>query len=292
MMTVGPIQLIAIGFEDFEPTGKILPALNAAVASGAIRLIDLQFVGKDVEGNITSMEMSGLSPNEQIEFGAVIGGLLGAGLAGEEGAEVGALEGALAAAGHSYGLTAADVQDIADGLMPGDAAALLMIEHTWATGFRDAVGQAGGMMLGQGFLTPGTLLLIGAELAAQAEALAAIEEAAEVVAFAEAIEEEAMLEAEAVVEISEDIEEEAMLEAEAVVEISEAIEEEAMLEAAEAVAMADAIKAEAARQAVEALIAAELIEEAAIEEALEVVAAAMAVEEAALDALAAGESAE
>ena len=59
-MTVGPIQLIAIGFEDFEPTGKILPALNAAVSSGAIRLIDLQFVGKDVEGNIQTKRYSPL----------------------------------------------------------------------------------------------------------------------------------------------------------------------------------------------------------------------------------------
>ncbi len=255
-MTIGPIQLIAFGFEDFEPTGKILPALKAATASGAIRLIDLQFVGKDAKGNITSMEMSGLSPDEQIEFGAVIGGLLGAGLGGEEGAEVGALEGALAAAEHSYGLTAADVQDIANDLMHGDAAALLMIEHTWAIDFRDAVREAGGMMLGQGFLTPGTLILIGAELQAQAAALAAIEEAAAVVA------------------------------------ISEAIEEEAVLEAAEAVILSEAIQEEAARRAVEALVMAELIEEAAIEEASEVVAAALAIEEAALDEIADDESVE
>jgi uncharacterized membrane protein len=249
-MAIGPIQMIGFGFEDFEPTGKILPALNAAAASGAIRLIDLQFVGKDAEGNITSMEMSGLSPDEQIEFGAVIGGLLGAGMGGEEGAEIGALEGALAAAEHSYGLTAADVQDMADKLMPGDAAALLMIEHTWAIDFRDALRDAGGMMLGQGFLTPGTLMLIGAELEAQAAALAAIEEAAVVVAA------------------------------------SEIIEEEAMLEAAEAVVISEAIQEEATRRAVSALVAAELIEEAALEEASEVVTAALAMEEAALDEMA------
>ena len=82
------------------------------------------------EGNVTAAEMTGLSPDEEIEFGAVIGGLLGAGLAGEEGAEIGALEGALAAAEHSYGMTVSDVQEIAAGLAPGDAAALLMIEHT------------------------------------------------------------------------------------------------------------------------------------------------------------------
>lgn len=177
-MTIGPIQLIALGFEEFTPTGKILPALDAAVASGAIRLIDLQFVGKDANGDITALEMTSLSEDEEVEFGAVIGGLIGAGMAGEEGTVVGALEGALAAAEQSYGLTAADVLDIASELAPGDAAALLMIEHTWAVDFRDAVLQAGGVMLGQGFLTPGTLILIGAELEAQDAALAAIEETA------------------------------------------------------------------------------------------------------------------
>jgi hypothetical protein len=163
-------------------------------------------------------------------------------MGGEEGAEIGALEGALAAAGHTYGLTAADVQDIADDLEPGDAAALLMIEHTWAIDFRDSVQEAGGWVLGQGFLTPGTLMLVGAELEAQASALAAIEEAATVVALAEAV------------------------------------EEEAMLEAAEAIVMSEAIQEEAARRALSALIAAELIEEAAVEDASAVVAAALAAE--------------
>ncbi len=246
-MTVGPIQLIAIGFEEFTPTGRILPALDAAAASGAIRLVDLQFVSRDANGDITALEMTGLSEEEAIEFGAVIGGLIGAGMAGEEGMEVGALEGALSAAEHSYGLTAADVFDIASELAPGDAAALLMIEHTWAIDFRDAVIEAGGVMLGQGFLTPGTLILIGAELEAQATALAAIEEAAAVVA------------------------------------ISEAIEEEVVAEAAEAIVLSEAIQEEAARRAINALVAADLIEEAAIEEAASVLAAALAVEETAAD---------
>jgi uncharacterized membrane protein len=255
-MTIGPIQLIAIGFEEFSPSGKILPALDAAIASGAIRLVDLQFVGKDEYGDVIALEMTSLDEEEEIEFGAVIGGLLGAGMAGEEGMVVGALEGALAAAEHSYGLTAADVQDIASELAPGDAAALLMIEHTWAVDFRDAVREAGGFMMGQGFLTPETLMLVGAELEAQAAALAAIEEAAVVVAFAEAV------------------------------------EEEAVLEAAEAVIVSEAIQQEAARQAVAALVAAQLIEEAAVEEASQVVAAALAIEEAALENVTIDESGE
>ena len=78
-MAIGPIQLVALTFEDFHPTGDILPALQAAMKKGAIRLIDMQFVGKDEDGKLTSMEMSGISGEETIEFGAVIGGLIGAG---------------------------------------------------------------------------------------------------------------------------------------------------------------------------------------------------------------------
>ncbi|NIM92574.1 MAG: hypothetical protein GTO18_02515 [Anaerolineales bacterium] len=81
-MSIGPIQLIIFRFDDFVPTGEVLPALQRLMLIKAIRLIDMQFVGKDPAGHITSMEMSGLSPEEQLEFGAVIGGLIGAGTAG------------------------------------------------------------------------------------------------------------------------------------------------------------------------------------------------------------------
>ena len=223
-MTFGPIQLIAINFEDFVPTGKVLPAINAAAESGAIRLIDLQYVGKDQAGRITSMEMSGLSPAEQVEFGAVIGGLIGAGAAGELGLVEGSIAGAMAAAERSYGMTLDDIQSVADELPPGGAAAILLIEHRWATEFRDAVAEAGGEMMAQGFLTPKTLLLVGAELEAQAEALEAI-------ALSEAIQEEAALEALEAIAISEVIQAKAAREAMAALVAAELIEEAALEEA-------------------------------------------------------------
>ena len=78
---------------------------------------------------VTAMEMSGLSPAEAMEFGAVLGGLLEAG--GAEGANEGGLAGALAVLEGSYGLTFGDVKVVAERLRPGAAAALLLIEHTW-----------------------------------------------------------------------------------------------------------------------------------------------------------------
>ncbi len=253
-MSVGPIQLIAIGFQDFKATGELMPALMEAQHEGAIRLVDVQFVSKGEDGQITSMEMSGLSPNEQIEFGATIGALLGAGAGGEEGAEIGAVEGAMAAISHSYGMTLDDVQAVANALPDGGAAALLIIEHTWATNFRNAAIEAGGEMLAQGFLTPKTVMLMGAEIEAQAEALEAIEvsmiiqeeaayRAVFAVALSEAIQEEAANNAVAALIAADIIEEAAMDEVAEVLSLAYVIEEEAIERAEAAIEMADDVEA-------------------------------------------------
>jgi len=234
-MSFGPIQLLAINFEEFVPTGKILPAINAAAESGAIRLIDLQFVEKNPSGRINSIEMSGLSPAEQVEFGAVIGSLIGAGAAGIEGAVEGSLAGSIAAAEGSYGMTLQDIQAISDALSPGGAAALLLIEHAWATEFRDAVAEAGGEMIAQGFLTPKTLLLVGAELEAQAQAL-------EAMALSETIKEQAAIEAMEAVALSQAIQEKAAREAVDALLAAELVEQAAMEEAISVVIGALAIE--------------------------------------------------
>lgn len=174
-MAVGPIQIMIIGFEQFEATGEALDALMAASDVGAIRVIDLQFVSKDEEGNIEAVELSGLTEDEAIEFGAVIGGLIGAGAGGDEGLIEGAIAGAEIAAEGAYGMTAEDVIEIASQIPPGGAAAILAIEHTWAIDLRDALVNQGGMLLGQGFLTRDAMLMIGAEAQAMIDALDAIE---------------------------------------------------------------------------------------------------------------------
>jgi predicted flap endonuclease-1-like 5' DNA nuclease/uncharacterized membrane protein len=256
-MTVGPIQLIAVTFEDYKPKGHILQELNAQATAGTIRLVDAQLVRKTHDGHVLTAEITGLSEDEAAEFGAVIGGLIGAG-AGAEGAETGSVSGALAAAEQSYGLSLQDVHRIANELEPGNAVGLLLIEHTWAIGFREAVHEASGKVVAQGFLTPETLLLVGRELEAQAEALRAIE-------------------------ISEAIQEEAAIEALEAIVISEAIQVEAAREAVDALLAAELIEEAAVEEAMAVVAASMAIEEAAVEQAEEVVAEAEAVEAAALE---------
>ena len=73
----GPIQVFVIGFDKFKETGKILAELKRARKRGVIRLVDLLFVQKDKQGNVSnSMHMTDLSEFERRRLGAVAGGLL------------------------------------------------------------------------------------------------------------------------------------------------------------------------------------------------------------------------
>ena len=102
---IGPIQLIAIGFESNENfRGDILGELNEVRARGVIKLLDLLFVMKHQDGEVSALEMSDLTAEEEIEYGALIGGLMGMGAEGAEGAAAGMEAGALAAAENSFGI--------------------------------------------------------------------------------------------------------------------------------------------------------------------------------------------
>jgi len=257
-MTIGPLQLVVFGFETTDRfTGEILRELEAIRTGGAIRLIDLAFVAKDEADEITALEGTWLDEEEQAKVGALIGALIGLGAGGVEGAAEGAAAGALAGAENVLGMTPDDIRAMADQVPPGTAAAVMLFEHTWAAGFAEAVRDAGGSMLGQGFLTRDALFMVGKEL-------------------------EALIETEIVIEESEAIQREAMLDALAAVAAAEMIEEGAAEKAVQAVATAEAIKTAAAANALHTLIIAGLIEEAATQEAIDTLVAAEIIEEAAI----------
>jgi len=138
----------------------------------------------------------------------------------------------------SSGFEADDAWALAESLSPGTALAFLLIEHGWAQPLFDAIAETGGALLGEGFLTPETGLLVGAEVAA-------MEEAATEIAAAQAAESHALLQALA-----------------------------AQTHAAESIAASEAIGAAAAARAIQALIAAGLVEEAAAHEAIDALIAA------------------
>ena len=59
-VAIGPVEYVIIGFPGNQFKGEILPALADLVESGTVRILDLVFVIKDEEGNVTSAEYEDL----------------------------------------------------------------------------------------------------------------------------------------------------------------------------------------------------------------------------------------
>jgi len=162
-MTIGPVQMLVVGFEGPEFKGEILEELTRLKDEDIIRLIDLVVVKKDDEGNVETLHSSDLSGNEALEFGAVAGALIGLGAAGEEGAEVGALAGAEAME-DGQAFDDDQVWYAADAIPNGTAAGIALIEHRWAIPLRDAIVRAGGIPLIDEWIHATDLIAAGAKL--------------------------------------------------------------------------------------------------------------------------------
>ena len=166
-MTMGPVQLLVVGFAGGELKGEILAKLDRLREHDIVRLIDLVVVRKDADGKVEKVLRSDLSPEEAEEFGATVGALIGFGAAGEEGAELGAIEGAAALEdGHVFD---DEVWYVEDAIPNGTAAAVALLEHRWAIPLRDGIRRAGGFHLADAWIHPADLVGIGVIAAEEAE---------------------------------------------------------------------------------------------------------------------------
>jgi uncharacterized membrane protein len=172
-MAIGPVQLIALGFDHPDFRGEIIAELEKLRESGTVRVIDSLAVYKDADGELEVQHLSNLTTEEAMELGSVIGALIGLGIEGEEGVEAGAVAGAEAMA-EGVDLLDPEEWDVLEDIPNDSAAALLLIEHHWAVGLRDAVARAGGRRIGDAFISPLDLVEIGL-LAADERDLHALE---------------------------------------------------------------------------------------------------------------------
>ena len=171
-MAIGPVQLIVLGFDHPEFHGEIKAELERLRESDTIRVIDALAAYKDANGDVEVEHLSNLTRDEAIELGTTIGALIGLGADGEEGFEAGAAAGAeIAAEGGVQPISNdPDAWDILEGIPNDSAAALILVEHQWAVGLRDAVMRAGGFRISDGFISPLDLVAIGLVTAEEAAA--------------------------------------------------------------------------------------------------------------------------
>jgi hypothetical protein len=121
-MSLGPIEVLVIGFPDNGFNGEIAPALADLVEAGTVRIADLLFIAKDADGTVASFEINELDDAVSSAYVHLVEELEG--LIGEE-----------------------DIEDFGEGLEPGSSIALLVVEHLWAKSFADAVAGSGGVLI-------------------------------------------------------------------------------------------------------------------------------------------------
>ena len=140
-MALGPLEYLVVGFEGNRFHGQILSELRTAREKGLIRVVDLVVLTKDDQGDFAAMELSDLSEEEAVQFAPLAGDLLQ--LLGPE-----------------------DVEKVAADLPLNSTAALLLFEHTWAIGLRDAIRDAGGVAIAGGMVAADVLQSLEEELEA------------------------------------------------------------------------------------------------------------------------------
>ncbi|WP_431279959.1 DUF6325 family protein [Leifsonia poae] len=116
----GPVQLYLIGFDGDRPGQGVVEEIVKLVESDIVRLLDLLFVSRSVDGDVTVLEIDEIVD----EYGLAELEIAELGLAGED-----------------------DVEDLSGAIEPGTSAALLVVEHIWAREFAQALFSAGGRVL-------------------------------------------------------------------------------------------------------------------------------------------------
>ena len=124
-MSIGPVEYIAIAFPGNNFSGEIVPAIKELQDSGTIRVLDLVIISKDGEGNVTGIELSEASPEQQAALAVL--GVESRNLLGQE-----------------------DIEDIGAALDPNSTAGLMIWENVWAARFAQSLRAADGILIANG----------------------------------------------------------------------------------------------------------------------------------------------
>jgi hypothetical protein len=119
-VSIGPVEYAIIGFPGNQFNGEIVPALEALVESGTVRIVDLLFISKDADGNIDAFEYE---DHAELAAFSTLGQALD-GLLNDE-----------------------DVVMAAEVLEPNSSAVFIVWENCWAREFSQAVLGSGGVVI-------------------------------------------------------------------------------------------------------------------------------------------------
>ena len=123
-MTLGPVELVVLGFPGSRFSGEIQPRIQDLVDRNIVNIVDALLVMKDDQGDVTFFEL------EELEDGD---------------ADLRALH---ACVSEELDLISdEDAEVFAAELAPGSSALAIAFEHTWMRPVREAVINSGGVLI-------------------------------------------------------------------------------------------------------------------------------------------------
>ncbi|MEI6622712.1 MAG: DUF6325 family protein [Actinomycetes bacterium] len=122
MTQVGPVEVMVIAFPGSQFNGSVAPSIQEVVARGDIAIVDMAFITKALNGEVTIVEAEEVDTEALGNFDALAGDLLDL-------------------------LNDDDLAAIGADLDPGSSALAIVFEHKWARGVAAAVAGSNGFVV-------------------------------------------------------------------------------------------------------------------------------------------------
>jgi hypothetical protein len=122
---MGPIDYIVVEFPGNRMTGRALPMLVDLAERGIIRILDLVFVRKELDGSVSGLALADLDGDGALDLAVFEG--VSSGMIGDD-----------------------EIEDASSVLAPGSSAGILVYENSWAAPFAVELRRGGGQLVASG----------------------------------------------------------------------------------------------------------------------------------------------
>lgn len=122
---MGPVDYLVLEFPGNRMTGKAFPMLVDLVNRGVVRILDLVFVRKELDGSVVGLALTDIDGDGELDLSIFEGA--SSGLLGQD-----------------------DIEEAGNVLQPGSSAGILVYENVWAAPLATEIRRSGGQLVASG----------------------------------------------------------------------------------------------------------------------------------------------